>query len=226
MLIAEELLLQATLPDGRVAPRASSGLDLGLAGALLSELALLERVTLTPNGRLMTQSRAPIGQPRLDGALEFFYRHEGKKPSKVLGKLAKGLRQQLYSDLAVTGLVRPQEARRLGIFPTTHWVPDLHGRRQQTREAVAQVLLGTAAPDARTGSITSLLLAIGAIPSLFSGLGGLSGRELTRRAKVISQGNWAGAAVSKAVAEVQAAVNAAIIGAVVASTASAGASGS
>ncbi|KGN37306.1 GOLPH3/VPS74 family protein [Knoellia subterranea] len=226
MLIAEELLLQATLPDGRVTSPASSGLDLGLAGALLSELALLERVTLTPNGRLLTQSRAPIGQPTLDAALAVFDQHQGKKPSKVLGKVAKGLRQQLYSGLAAAGEVRPQEAKRFGIFPTTHWVPDPHGRREQTRDAVAQVLLGTAAADARSGSITSLLLAIGAIPSLFEGLGALSGRELTRRAKVISEGNWAGAAVSKAVAEVQAAVNAAIIGAVVASTASAGASSS
>ena len=57
-------------------------------------------------------------------------------------------------------------------------------------------------------------------------LDGLSGRELKRRAKVVAEGNWAGAAVSKAIAEVQAAVNAAVIGAVAASTAGAGAAGS
>lgn len=226
MLLADDLLLQVTLPDGRVLRPVSGTIGLGLAGAFLSELALAGRVGIDARGRLEMLDRSPFGDPALDAALAAFAAHQGKKPKNVLGKVAKGLKGRRYAALAAAGYVDERHSKVLGVIPRTRWVPHAGGPQEATRRALGEVILGTTPADARTGSLVSLLLAVGAVPTLFKDLDGLSGRELKRRAKVVAEGNWAGAAVSKAIAEVQAAVNAAVIGAVAASTAGAGAAGS
>lgn len=226
MLLADELLLQVTLPDGRVMGASSGTIGLGLAGALLSELALAGRMGIDTRGRLTVLDRTPLGDPALDAALAAFATHEGKKPKNVLGKVAKGLKDSRYAGLAATGHVEQRRSRLLGVIPQTQWLPRAGGTRDATRRALGEVLLGSRTPDARTASLLSLLLAVGAVPTLFKGLGGLPGRELKRRATVVSEGGWAGEAVSKAISDVNAAVNAAVIAAVVASTAGAGAAGS
>lgn len=226
MLLAEELLLQVTTPVGGILHSVSGSTDLGLAGALLSELALVGKIGIDPSGRLTVIDTTPTGQPGLDWALTTFLSHVGKKPKSVLPKVAKGLRPRVYAELLAQGAVEQRRSTILRFIPRTHWVPRPGGPQEATRRAIEGVLLGSIPPDPRTGSLVSLLLAINAVPSLFKGLGGLSGRELKARAKTIAAGNWAGAAVSKAIADVQAAVNAAVIAAVVASTAGAGAASS
>ena len=223
MLIAEDLLLQLTTPDGRLIA-AGNRVDLGLAGALLSELALLDKVTVDDRGRLLVRDPRPVGDPHLDGALALFAAKEGKKPKDALGKVAKGLRDRLYSGLAAEGHVRAQRTTVLGLFPRTTW-PVVDVRAQQaTRDQLGRTLLGSAPLDARSGTLISLVQAIDAVPRLLGGPGAPSGRELKKRAKVVAEGQWAGAAVGKAIAQTQAAVNAAITAAIASSVVSSGSS--
>ncbi|AKU19275.1 GOLPH3/VPS74 family protein [Luteipulveratus mongoliensis] len=219
MLIAEEFLLLVTSPDGKLCA-AGNKVDLGLAGALLSELALAERVTINAKGRLEILSATPLRNPHLDSALAIFVQRQGKKPKDVLGKVAKGLRGRIYGGLAVNGYVREDRRKVLGLFPTSDWVvlnPTAHQANQRT---LTGVLLGSTPPDARTGSLIALVHAVDAVPTVFGEQGGLSKRELKQRAKAIAEGNWAGAAVGKAISDAQAAINAAIMASVAAGAAS------
>ncbi|KNX36053.1 GOLPH3/VPS74 family protein [Luteipulveratus halotolerans] len=218
MLIAEDLLLQLTAADGRLIA-AGNKIDLGLAGALLSELALLEKVTVDDRGRLLVRDARPVGNPHLDAALAHFVAKQGKKPKDALGKVAKGLRGRLYDGLAVEGAVRAERSTFLGIFPRTTWpVLDRHAQ-EATRDALLRELLGSAPVEPRGATLISLVHAIDAVPAVFPDAGGLPKRDLKKRAKAVADGSWAGAAVGKAIAQTQAAVNAAITAAIVSSAA-------
>lgn len=223
MLIAEELLLQLTTPAGKLI--AGSNADIGLAGALLTELALLGKVTVTEKQRLATLDRAPTGDQILDDALALFVDKEGKKPKDVLGKVAKKLRGRLYGRLAVEGLVREEQRKILGLFPKTDWPLVNDAARAHTHRQMTEVLLGRAPADPRTAALISLIHAVDAVPRVFDRVAPeMSGRELKKLAKGIAEGNWASDAVSRSIAQAQAAVNAAVIATVVAG-ASAGADG-
>ena len=77
MLIAEALLLQVTDADGGIVTGLGQSLDLGLAGALLSDLAFEGRVAIDHRGRLEVSDRAPTGNPHLDTALAGLASREG-----------------------------------------------------------------------------------------------------------------------------------------------------
>ncbi|MDF8266331.1 GOLPH3/VPS74 family protein [Luteipulveratus flavus] len=223
MLIAEELLLLLTNDrGGLVTGRNETGL--GLAGALLCELALMEKVTVDGKGRLRVADPAPTGNAHLDAALGVFADREGKKPKDVLGKVAKGLQDRLHDSLAAAGAVHRERGRVLGVFPQTRWpVVDTAGRRTAV-DGLTAVLVGSTAPTARSASLVSLIHAVGAVPKLFGDGTGMSGRALKKRAKTIAEGDWAGAAVSKAISDAQAAITAAVAASAAATAATSGSS--
>jgi hypothetical protein len=47
--------------------------------------------------------------------------HAGKKPAKTVPPLGKQLRPRLYDRLVERGVLRAEEGRILGIFPTRSW---------------------------------------------------------------------------------------------------------
>jgi hypothetical protein len=86
MLIAEEYLLLA-LDDKTGKPLIGSDrLEPALGGALIAELALLERIGVTPKeagwskrGRVAITSLKPTDDPELDAALQRLAESEGKR---------------------------------------------------------------------------------------------------------------------------------------------------
>src|SRR5512144_686471 len=117
MLIAEDLLLLLTDDvSGRLSV-AAGPVDVGLAGANLLELTLMNRVDLSGEadegkpGRVVVRDPAPTGDAVLDTALQVLAAHPGKKPSAVLTPLSRHLRRTLYERLADAGVVRAEEGR-------------------------------------------------------------------------------------------------------------------
>jgi hypothetical protein len=172
-------------------------LDYALAGAVLRDLAELRRVRLV-DGRLDLVDRQPIGAPALDFGLALLVGQEDRKPQRVLGRLAKGLRVRLLTGLAQRGVLRREQGKVLALFPVTRWPAADSAHEQDVRQRLQAVLVGGVPPDGRTAAVISLLSAIDAVPRVLGVTGIGETRALRRRAKELSAGEWVGAAVRKA----------------------------
>lgn len=216
MLLAEDLLLLVTDDaSGRLSASAAQ-VDAGLGGANLVELTMKNKVDLSGEeeqgkpGRIIVRDPSPAGDAVLDAALEIVMAHQGKKPSAVIRPLSKNLRQTLYRRLADSGLVRAEQGRILGVFPTHRWPTQDASHEAETRRLVNQALVQRTVPDTRTAALIALLHALRCEHKIVDPRQyGLSKRELTARAGEIAKGNWASEAVRKAIEEMTAAVVAA-----------------
>src|SRR6266487_1017563 len=216
MLMAEDLLLLVTDDaSGRLSAPAAQ-VDAGLGGANLVELTLRNKVDLSGEGdqgkpgRIIVSDPSPAGDAVLDAALEIIISHQSKKPSTVIRPLSKNLRQSLYQRLADGGVVRAEQGRILGVFPTHRWPAQDASHEAEVRRLVTQVLTQQRAPDARTAALIALLHALRCEDKIVDPRQyGLSKRELRARAEEIAKGNWASEAVRKAIEEMVAAVVAA-----------------
>lgn len=227
MIIAEDLLLLLTDDESGKSITDESSLDLALAGAVLLELAQLGRVTVAgpdedvKEGRLRVLDGSPIGDAVLDESLRRVGDKAGKKPESVLNPLGKDLREQLLERLTAAGILRRQDGKVLGIFPTKRWpaVDRAHEAEVMTRLRSALVV-GTT-PDPRTAALAALLSAVDAPHKVLGAAGEeLDSKAVRRRAKEIREGAWAADAVGKAIEAVQAAVMTAVTTSIVLSSAS------
>ena len=224
MLLAEDLLL-LLLNDVTGKPLVdSTRLDLALSGAVMLELATLGRVDVTgpgeqvKAGRLVVRDPNPTGDPILDEALRHAEGMGPKKPQSALSGLGKGLRQELLNRLTSRGVLRYEEGRVLGLFPTRAWpaVDDVHERR--VRGGLHDVLVVGRTPTAAEAALIALLQAVDQVPKVLGDVG-VPKRELRRRAKEVAAGGFAGEAVRKAVEAVAAATAATIVAATAAGAA-------
>ena len=190
-------------------------LDLALAGGVLVDLTTLGRVDVSgpgdqvKEGRLVVRDAQPTGDLVLDEALRRISAMGPKKPEKVLPALTKGLREALLGSLVGRGILRAQEGRILGIFPTRSWPAVDSSHERQVRTGLREVLVTGRTPAQREAALVSLLQAIDQVPHALGDVG-VPARELRRRAKDISNGGFADAAVRRAVQAVNAATTAAV----------------
>lgn len=197
MLLAEDVLLLLTDDETGKFVAETDRLDYALAGGVLRELAELRRVRLV-DGRLDLVDRQPVGAPPLDFGLALLVGQENRKPQRVLGRLAKGLRVRLLTGLAARGVLRQEQGKVLALFPVTRWPAADSAHEQELRQRLQAVLVGGVPPDPQTAAVISLLSAIDAVPRVVV-RGGSDLRAVRRRAKELSAGEWAGEAVRKAV---------------------------
>ena len=209
MLIAEEYLL-LTMGDDGYSP--VSNRELGVAGALLSELAAMERVMLDAKGRIEVVDASSTGDDVLDLALVRLGEGEGRKPQSVLGRLGKDMSQTLLRRLATAEVVQEKPVGLLGARLWSSWRLVSTRELDMLRDELLRVVTGQQQPDVRTGSLVSLVQATGAWGTALpkGSRGGLRTGELKRSAKEISQGRWGSEAVSRAIAEMSAAITAAV----------------
>jgi hypothetical protein len=228
MLLAEDLLLLLTDDETGKLVKSGTETDIALGGAQLVELTLDERVDLTRKdegkaGRLVVRDASPTGDGLLDEALATVGRHAGRKPAAAVGPLGKKLRQRLYDRLVERGVLRADEGRVLGIFPTRSWPTADAAHEARLRSLVDSAVVQGTTPDARTAAVISLLHAVGAVPKVVDPKRhGVPKRQVQARAKEIAEGDWGSAAVRTAISEMMAATTAAVT----AATAAAAAGGS
>ena len=206
MMLAEDLLLLLTDDETGKLAVSGSRVDVALGGALLGELALTGRVDIAgPDdgaraGRLVVRDPSPTGDSLLDEALATVAAQEGKKPQSVVARLGKRTRVTLYERLAEGGVVRGEEGRVLGIFPSHSWPAEDTAHEAAVRAGLVSALRNGTPTDPRTGALISLLLALDAVhKAVDPSAVGLSKREMKANAKRIAEGNWAAKAVRAAI---------------------------
>jgi hypothetical protein len=225
MLIAEDLLLLLTHDESGKSVVGATELEYGLAGALLLELALDERIDVAGpdgpgrKGRIVVVDSSTTGDAVLDEALRRLEAKPGRKPDAAVGTLRKGLRTRLYERLAERRVLRLEHGKVLGLFPTTRWPAADSAHEAKVRQQLYDVLVVGVQPQPRAAALVSLLHAIRAVPKVVGGRE--EKRAVQARAKEVAEGAWAATAVRRAVD----AVHAATVTAVTAAAVSAGAAG-
>lgn len=222
MLIAEDLLLLLTDDDSGRLTAPADQVDVGLGGANLLELTLMNKVDLAREGepgvpgRIVVRDGSPTGDAVLDAALEILKEHQGKKPASLLRPLAKHLRPTLYGRLVDSGVVRAEEGHVLGVFSTHRWPLQDTAHEAEVRGLLVRTLVEQAPPDPRTAALVALLHALGCEDKVVDPRRhGISKRQLRERAEEVANGDWASAAVRTAIDQMIAAVVGATTSAVV-----------
>lgn len=209
--LADELLLVA-LDD--VSGRArGQGLEHGLAGAVLLELVMAERVGL--DGRqVVVLDASPVGDVFADEALARIGAERRRSAKAWVNALVKRLLPRVRRRLVDEGVLREEAHRFLGVIPYRRF-PAVDGRVDVgVRARLMRAVAGGGVPDARTAALAGLVRATrlerAALPEL-------GYNEARRAVRGIAESDWATEATRKAIADTQAAVMAAVMSAVTAS---------
>ncbi len=169
MLIAEEFLLLALKEESGRRRLGSDSLKPALGGALLAELALGERIGVTPasdgwnrRGRVTITSLTPTDDPELDAALQHLARFEGRKVKDFVSgssgkRLTKGLVPRLLHRLAKAGVLTEQKGRILGVIPRTTWPVRDRAAEDEIRQRLQAALVTGLTPTERTVTLIALL---------------------------------------------------------------------
>lgn len=221
--LAEELLLLALEDEKGVVHHAASGtLDYALAGAILMELALKDRLR-TEDNRLAVVDGSRTGDGVLDGALQDI---EASRRARNLeywvGRWGgQNFKDQLIERLVNKGILKEEEHRVFWIFSRNRY-PERDGApERELRDRVRSVMLDKKEPEPRLAALICLIKACDLVGEIFTP----HETELARkRLDEISEGDLVGSAVSGAVDQVQAATQAAVMASVAAATASTAAS--
>lgn len=215
MLLVEDLLLLLTEDATGRTLVDSATLDLALAGGVLLELAARGRADLSQEhesvrpGRVVVRDVSPTGDPLLDAALARLLALGPQRPVKVLHALRPGLTAEVRRRLVERGVLRHEEGRALGIFPTHRW-PAVDSRHEEhVRRALREVLVTRRAPTGVETAILAILVAVDRVHQAVPATG-LSSGELRKRARALAGAGFVSEAVRRAVEEVQAALIASV----------------
>lgn len=207
--LAEEYLLLA-LDDASGRPLLSTQhLQFALAGASVAQLTLDGALDVSDGadggqkGRFRVTGRATPSDPVQREILGLL---DGRRPKDAIRKVGQGsfartLRDALQQGLAARGVLREEQVKVLGLFPSTTWPAHDPAPEAAVRERVLAALTGDVAPDERTAALVSLLLATDLTRKIYPDQ---DRRELKRRAKAIAESEWAGAAVKRAIDDLNA----------------------
>ena len=216
MLIAEELFLLLRRDDGKP-ENAMAYRGYGLAAAIITDLVVAERITLSDDKdpRMTVLVPGSVGHPALDAAMTRLEQRDGKKLSSLVTDGKVGREKEVAEALTAAGVIRVEEKRALGLVPERYPVVDPEPERR-IRERLRTVLLG-GTPTPADASLLSILQGLDVAPKVLEEERGVLGKKaLKQRIEEVSTDVVAGETVAKAVAAMNTAImTAAIVPAVV-----------
>nr|WTA68539.1 GPP34 family phosphoprotein [Micromonospora sp. NBC_00855] len=183
--LAEELLLLAYDDTTGKATMPRISLDLGMAAAVLVELALAGRIAYA-DGSLTVIDPTPTGEPFSDDVLNRIAADTPHTPASWVQRLRHGLRDRILADLCRQGVVRDIDETELG-FIHVHRYPVVDTSVEaETRQRLAEALTGAAAPDERTAALATLVVVLRMESAL--GVSGEAAADARRRLTEIATG--------------------------------------
>ena len=168
--IAEEVLLLSVDDEtGIFLYGPDVHIELALSGAVLMDLALLDRIDTDPE-RLFVVDTAPTGDEILDEVLARIAASETERPTERwlsdLREDAGALRGRLIDRLVGQGILERVEDRVLGMFSTWRY-PVVDDRAdREIRHRIVNILFSDEIPDPRDVMIVDLVVACGLLETL------------------------------------------------------------
>lgn len=184
--LAEELLLLALDDETGKAIGSRIGLDLGMAAAVLVELALAGRIVYVDR-TLMVRDASPTGVVIIDEVLARLAAEAPNTPASWVQRLRHGLRDRALADLCARGIVRDVDETTMAGFVHLHRYPTVDPTVEaDIRARLNRALTSDDIPDERTAALATLVAAARMAPTL-----GLTGPDLVaahQRLEKISDG--------------------------------------
>lgn len=163
--LAEELLLLAYDDQTGKATGSRIGLDLGMAAAVLVDLALAGRIAYV-NGNLVVLDPTPIGDPIADIVLAKAAADSPHTPAQWVQRLRHGLRARVLEDLIARGVVRDVDETHLEYIHVHRYPTADPAYEAEIRKRLAEALITEGIPDERTAALATLLVATRMEPAL------------------------------------------------------------
>jgi hypothetical protein len=164
--LAEELLLLGYDDESGKATVSRIGLDLGMAAAVMIELALAGRIKLGEGRTVAVIDQTPTGHPIADGVLTRIANDSPHTVASWVQRLRHGLRDGVLADLCSRGVVRELDETALG-FITLHRYPVVDRKPEaEVRARLTAAISGDKPPDERTAALAALIVAVRMEPTL------------------------------------------------------------
>ena len=204
--LAEDLLLLLFQPDSGL--QQGTGVIAGentlfyvLAGAVLADLALDERVTTTTTRIGTVKVEAVEGRAPSDEILRSAWDYVSDKPRSVqavLPAIGPTLREPLLERLIARGDIRKVNRKALGLFKTTVLEDGGSGRRASLLKDVRDVLVDGMEPTPRVAALAALIWGSDTLHQFDPEIPWTS--SVITRAQELERGNWGAGAAGEAVA--------------------------
>ena len=163
--LAEELLLLAYDDQTGKATGSRIGLDLGMAAAVLVDLALAGRIAYV-DGYLKVIDSSPIGDPIADLVLAKAAEDEPHTPAQWLQRLRHRLRTRVLEDLVSRGVVRDVDETQMEFIHVHRYPTTDPAYEAEIRGRLAGALTSEGFCDERTAALATLLSACRMEPAL------------------------------------------------------------
>ncbi|MER5884937.1 GPP34 family phosphoprotein [Streptomyces sp. NPDC001941] len=217
--LAEEVML-LSLDDDSGSAKQRQAAGWAVAGGILLDLVLAERVSVAGKYLSLVDAKTPTGDPLLDGRVELIQTWlRGRDKRQVTQWLSKDHIKSVQATLdrlRDRGIVVEEQRKALGLFPVRRY-PEADGTVEaELRARLGAVVLKGAEPDVRTAGLVALLHAAKLHALAFPGV---PRKQVSGRMAEIAEGQWASESVRKAIQDMQAAVIAATVAATAAATA-------
>nr|WP_296063731.1 GPP34 family phosphoprotein [uncultured Actinoplanes sp.] len=163
--LAEELLLLAYDDQTGKATGSRIGLDLGMAAAVLVDLALAGRIAYA-DGYLKVVDPSPTGDEIADAVLARAAADEPHTPSQWVQRLRHRLRTRVLDDLVARGVIRDVDETQMGVIHVHRYPTTDPAYEAEIRKRLADALTSEGICDERTAALATLLSACRMEPAL------------------------------------------------------------
>lgn len=173
LTFVEEITLLA-LDDttGATLPMPTMAFSYALAGALICDLALLNRIDTDPT-QLVLLSAEPTGDPLLDRALASIAKAQSPLSVSawlnVFSEDSRNLETAAIDRLVARGILRRSEKKILWVFGQRRYPTVDNQERTEVRTRLSALILSDELPDPRDAILISLLTASQLAGRIFSG---------------------------------------------------------
>lgn len=170
---AEEILLLALDDEtGALRPLPINALRYALAGALLVELALTQRIDTDLQGLYVINAK-PLGEPLLDPLLARLTQSAGdglptSEALELVGEVIPDLQDQVLQELVAKGILNQVEHRILWVFSQRRYPVADDREVQEVRARLRSLVLSDEIPEPRDAILIALANACRLLDSLFS----------------------------------------------------------
>ena len=199
---AEEVILLLLNDDGKFATVSNLSLDYALAGGVLMDLALENRID-TDLEKLVLVDATPVGDSQLDQTLADIAAEEERDArfwvERTAGR-ADAIREDALSRLITLGILESQDDRFLWVFRSRRYLAIDGKAEREVKLRIMEVLFSDEIPHPRDVVIICLADACGIFKEL------LSKRELgqaSARIAQVRQLDLIGQATSRAIRDIE-----------------------
>ncbi|MGH8876114.1 MAG: GOLPH3/VPS74 family protein [Stackebrandtia sp.] len=175
-----------------------------LAGGVLAELVLQQRIDIDSSGRVSVVSAVPTRDTVIDACLQRISQDRPRKAKSWVKKLSRGLKNTVLDSLVERRILTHQRGAFLGLIPLNRYHPADGTRKAELRSRLESAIAAEAASDARTAVLAGTVWAASMYKAALPGYSRFGVRKIL---KSINDGPFATDATRQAVKAIRKAVS-------------------